>query len=140
MTDSAKSMNHPDRDVVLLTNGIDRFSGELTSITNGIARLKTGYTDVQIPADDLSKVILKGTSQTDLEDVETNGKYLWEKDPITILYKPFGRIQIAPTSATKTTLEGTSPFLGKISVDLKSANILRFVETSPDISSWFDDF
>ena len=140
MTDSAKSMNHPDRDVVLLTNGIDRFSGELTSITNGIARLKTGYTDVQIPADDLSKVILKGASQTDLEDVETNGKYLWEKDPITILYKPFGRIQIAPTSATKTTLEGTSPFLGKISVDLKSANILRFVETSPDISSWFDDF
>ena len=140
MTDSAQSMNHPDRDVVLLTNGTDRFSGELTGITNGIAHLKTDYSEVQIPASDLSKVILKKASQTDLEDIETNGKYSWENDPITILYKPYGKIKINPTSATTTTLEGTSPFLGKISVDLKSAHILRFVETSPDISSWFDDF
>lgn len=140
MTDSARSMDHPERDVALLTNGTDRFSGKLSKITDGVAHLKTGYSDVRIPVGELSSVILNEASRTDPDDEENGDKFSWKDEPVTVLYKPYGRIKISPTSATKETLKGTSPFLGDISVDLKSANILRFVETSPDISDWFDDF
>lgn len=140
MTDSAKSMTHPDRDLVLLANGTDRFSGQVSHITDGIAHLKSDYLNAEIPIADLSKIILKESTATDLEADDLSGDLQWQSDPITVIYKPFGRIKLIPTSATPTVLTGISPFLGEITVDLTTAALLRFTDGSPDLSDWFDDF
>ncbi|MDB4489149.1 hypothetical protein N9017_03440, partial [Akkermansiaceae bacterium] len=67
MTDSANSMAHPDRDLVLLANGTDRFSGQITAIRDGIAHLSSAYVNAKIPVKDLSKIVLKKSATTDLE-------------------------------------------------------------------------
>ncbi len=140
MTDSAKSMSHPDRDLVLLANGTDRLSGQISHIMDGIAHLKSDYVDAEIPITDLSKVILRKSTTTDLEADDLSDDLNWKSDPVTVIYKPFGKIRINPTSATSERLIGTSPFLGEITVDLSAAALLRFTEGSPDLSDWFDDF
>ncbi|MFT6864330.1 MAG: hypothetical protein ACJAVK_002895 [Akkermansiaceae bacterium] len=140
MTDSAKSMANAERDLVLLANGTDRFSGQISHIADGIAHLKSDYLNAKIPVTDLSKVILKTSTATDLEADDLSDDLNWKSDPVTVIYKPFGKIRIDPTSATNEHLTGTSPFLGKITVDLSTAALLRFTQGSPDLSDWFDDF
>ncbi|MDG2400111.1 MAG: hypothetical protein P8M04_06035 [Akkermansiaceae bacterium] len=139
MTDSANSMVHPDRDLVLLGNGTDRFSGQVIGIKDGVALLKSAYMNAEIPIKDLSKIVLKESSSTDLDSDDLSDALNWEEEPITIVYKPFGKIKLNPVSAKNKLLRGSSPFLGKITVDLSSAAMLRFIEGSPDLSDWFDD-
>ena len=140
VTDSAASLENENRDIVLLTNGTDRFSGTLTSIKQGRAYLKTTYADSQIPLTELSEIVFKSATTTNLEDEKIAAKFEWESEPVSIVYHPFGRIKMIPLSATPTTLSGSSPFLGKISTDIEPAIMLRFSEDLPDLSDWFDDF
>ena len=139
MTDSAKSMSHPERDLVLLANGTDRYSGQVTKISDGLAHLESDFVNAKIPIKDLSQVILKKSTATDLDSDELPEKLNWESDPVLVAYKPFGKIKINPTSAKGKMMKGTSPFLGDITIDLSAATLLRFTESSPDISDWFDD-
>jgi hypothetical protein len=136
VTDSAASMEHPERDVALLTNGTDRFSGTLDRIENGKAFLKTSYASVEIPLNELSLIELNKNGQDDFED----GAYEWKTDPASILFKPYGVIRVVPDSSTSEILSGHSPFLGDIKINLGSAVMLRLLDESPDISDWFDDF
>jgi hypothetical protein len=139
MTDSANSMVHPNRDLVLLGNGTDRFSGQIIGIKSGLAHLKSPYMDAKIPVKELSKIVLKESSLTNLESDDLSEELTWEQEPITIVYKPFGKIKLNPISAKNNLLIGNSPFLGKVTVDLSAAAMLRFIEGSPDLSDWFDD-
>ena len=139
-TDSAKSMEHPDRDVVLLTNGTDRYSGKVTHITDGKAHLKTNYSEVQIPLSDLSLLNFNKADLINLEDEENIERFEMGDDALTVIYQPYGLIKLSPISADHKTLTGHSPFLGKISLNLDPALLLRFSDDSPDLSDWFDDF
>ena len=139
MTDSANSMVHPNRDLVLLGNGTDRFSGQIIGIKSGLAHLKSPYMDAKIPVKELSKIVLKESSSTNLESDDLSEELTWEQEPVTIVYKPFGKIKLNPISAKNNLLIGNSPFLGKVTVDLSAAAMLRFIEGSPDLSDWFDD-
>ena len=139
MTDSANSMIHPDRDLVLLGNGTDRFSGQVIEIKDGVALLKSAYMNAEIPVKDLSKIVLKKSTSTDLDSDDLSEDLTWAKEPMTIIYKPFGKIRLNPISAERNLLSGNSPFFGEITVDLSSAAMLRFTEGSPDLSDWFDD-
>lgn len=134
--DEAQSMNHPDRDVALLTNGTDRFSGELTRIEDEFAYLKTTYAEIKIPLGDLSQLELRRTGLADPDAAE----FAWAQQPVTVLFKPYGLIKLIPDSSTPAILSGHSPFLGKFSVNLEDAVMLRFLDESPDISDWFDEF
>ena len=139
MTDSANSMVHPDRDLVLLGNGTDRFSGQVIEIKDGVALLKSAYMNAEIPVKDLSKIVLKKSTSTDLDSDDLSEDLTWAEEPMTIVYKPFGKIRLNPISAERNLLSGNSPFFGEITVDLSSAAMLRFTEGSPDLSDWFDD-
>lgn len=137
--DDTKSMTHPDRDIALLSNGTDRISGELLDIKNGLANFKTAYADTQLPLTNLALVNLKSSHQI-TEDQTNDLEASWKSTPITVIYEPFGKIQISLTSATKTKLIGHSPYLGDISLDLTKAHMMTFFESSPDITEWLNEF
>ena len=137
MKDNAKSMTHPERDVALLVNGTDRFSGKLSKISDGTAYLKSPYLDAEIPLADISRIILSPTDATKIDELPED--LVWESDPLTVLYRPFGLVKLIPSSSDGTIISGRSPFLGEIKLDLTSASLLRFSEGSPDLSDWFDD-
>ena len=139
MKDNAQSMTHPDKDVTLLVNGTDRFSGDLLKIADGKAHIKSDYLTAQIPITDIAKIALKTSGATDLEAEDLPENLTWNSEPLTILYRPFGVIKLNPDSADRDSISGTSPFLGEIKADLSSSSLLRFIEGSLDLSDWFDD-
>lgn len=139
MKDTAQSMTHSERDITLLTNGTDRFSGELLKIEEGVAHIRSQYLTAKIPVAEIAHIVLNESSTTDLDSEELPEELVWKEEPISILYEPFGLIKLIPTSATRERIRGTSPFLGKLDVDLSSSSVLRFSEGSPDLSDWFDD-
>ncbi|MDB4687133.1 hypothetical protein OAE85_02095, partial [Akkermansiaceae bacterium] len=106
MTDSANSMVHPDRDLVLLGNGTDRFSGQVIEIKDGVALLKSAYMNAEIPVKDLSKIVLKKSTSTDLDSDDLSEDLTWAEEPMTIVYKPFGKIRLNPISAERNLLSG----------------------------------
>ncbi len=139
-TDSARSMEHPERDIIHLSNGTDRYSGTLASIREGQAHIKTDYSELHIPLSELSLINFNKASLLDLETDENLRRFRLPHDAITVAYQPFGLLKLSPLSATTTTLTGRSPFLGEITIDLSSAIHLNFSDDSPDLSSWFEDF
>lgn len=139
MKDSAQSMTHRERDVTLLVNGTDRFSGDLLKIADGVAHIQSDYLTARIPVSEIARIILKKSGATDLESEDLPAELTWPNDPVTIVHQPFGLIKLNPVSAGPDSITGTSPFLGEIKIDLNSASVLRFVESSPDLADWFDD-
>jgi hypothetical protein len=136
LRDTALSMEHEERDVALLTNGTDRFSGSLIKIDQDTAHLKTAYAEMTIPISDISSLELKKSTMGDVD----NEKYLWEDDsPSILLFKPLGRLSLTPKGSSDKTLEGHSPFLGNLKVNLDSATLLRFNDESFDVTDWFND-
>ena len=136
MRDAALSMEHDKRDVALLVNGTDRFSGSLTKIDQDVAHLKTAYAEMTIPISDISSLKLKKSTMEDADDE----KYLSEDDsPSILLFKPLGRLSLTLKNSSDKILEGHSPFLGNLKVNLESATLLRFNDESPDVTDWFND-
>jgi hypothetical protein len=88
---------------------------------------------------EIARIILKKSGATDLESEDLPAELTWPNDPVTIVHQPFGLIKLNPVSAGPDSITGTSPFLGEIKIDLNSASVLRFVESSPDLADWFDD-
>lgn len=136
MKDPASSMQLADRDVALLVNGTDRFSGQLTKIEDGMAHFKTDYLDARLPLRDLSRIVLRSENADADEQAEIPS---WGSEPVTILYQPYGKLSLYPESGGRNSIKGTSPFLGEIEADLSAASLLRFQQGSPDLSDWFDD-
>lgn len=54
--DSALSLENESRDIVMLNNGTDRYSGKITSIENNEILLKSAYADMAIPKDQVSSI------------------------------------------------------------------------------------
>ncbi len=133
--DSARSMEHSKRDIVTLTNGTDRYSGEISKIQNNLVSLKSAYSEVQIPLDELSRIEFQRDGLTDPEDEQ----YLPGEHSATVIFKPYGSIELDPAKSSPTVLRGNSPLLGEIEVDLTSASLIRFIELAPDLSDWFKD-
>jgi hypothetical protein len=132
--DGARSLEHEDRDIVLLTNGTDRFSGQITSIADGKATLKGPYADLTLPLEELSEIHFQRSGLADLEGIE------WPNDTGILLFNPIGRISFVPTSSDKNQLSGKSPILGDLKVKLDSAALLQFAETPDALSDWVTDF
>ena len=132
--DGARSLEHEDRDIVLLTNGTDRFSGQITSIADGKVTLKGPYADLTLPLEELSEIHFQRSGLADLQKIK------WPDDTGILLFNPIGRISLVPTSSDENHLSGKSPILGDLKVKLDSAALLQFAETPDTLSDWVTDF
>ena len=56
ITDSARSLENETRDIVMLANGTDRYSGKITNITDTVLELKADYAELTIPHEEISSV------------------------------------------------------------------------------------
>lgn len=132
--DSANSMKHDERDIALLTNGTDRFSGDTTAITNGEAAFKGEFSEMKIPLAQLSEIHFKANAQLDPDEIK------WSDQLGVLLFNPVGRITLTPKSSTANQLKGHSAILGDITVDLSSAVLLNFADEPDGLSDWITDF
>jgi hypothetical protein len=132
MIDSARSMDSAERDVILLTNGTDRFSGDLTTLEDGKFHLQGTYADMQIPIEQVQEIRFARKRLAELP--APSGK------AVRLLFHPVGRLTVEPVEATRTTLEAQSPTLGDVKLDLRFASIIEFSFSDSILDSWDDDF
>jgi len=121
--DSAYSMNHEERDIVLLANGTDRYSGKISRIENGIAYLKSTLSDLEIPLTDIAEIVFAKKTDSSPEEAAVGN--------VTVRFYPIGKISGMPIKSTKTQLDITHPTAKNLSIRLDRAIALEFNDDSP---------
>lgn len=132
MTDSARSMQVDDQDIVLLTNGTDRFSGKVTGFQDGKVRLHGKFGDFSFPLEDVAELRFASNSLTKVEDAAT--------ERIIVRFDPIGNITGKPLAGDAHSLKLLTPYAGEINLKLDSAIILDFQQTNNFLDDWDPQF
>jgi len=132
MTDSARSMDAPDRDVILLTNGTDRFSGRVVGIQDDHLELEGSYATMKVP---LSKVAEIHFARDALAKAPEN-----RPGEMVVHCYPVGRISGIPGRSTSDVLTLDSSLLGELEVQLDYASILDLQPGHSFIDDWDIEF
>ena len=132
MPDSARSMQTKERDVLLLANGTDRFSGEILALEEDVFRVKSEYGIFEIPALEVTDIQLATDNVAQAPDPE-NGE-------IKVSFQPNGLLTLLPKEGQSTTLKGAHSILGDLSLDLNYAYLLEFDAIGSIFDNWDDEF
>lgn len=132
MPDAARSLQANDQDIVLLTNGTDRFSGEVTGMKKNRVQLKGRYGDFEFPLDDVAEIRFARNRQAKPLPPAT--------EQLQVRFLPFGRISGTATEGTNSSLILSSPILGKMTVNLDYSVMLDFKNTNSFLDDWDPQF
>ncbi|BCU75528.1 hypothetical protein [Luteolibacter sp. LG18] len=132
MPDAARSLQTNDMDIVLLSNGTDRFSGEVTGLAKGKLQLKGRYGAVEFPMDDVAEVRFARNRLAKAQEPTSN--------QVQVRFLPFGRLSGATKEGTGSSLILTSPVVGKTKVDLDYAVMLDFKNSNSFLDDWDAQF
>ncbi len=126
--DSAKSFQNDKNDVALLHNGLDRYSGTLAGIKDGIATFKSSIGQLQIPVNELAEVHF--AYKADEKALETIS------GSIAVAFGPIGKISGKPIRSSQTALSMNHPILGETNVKFDRAIMIQY----SDENSILNDF
>jgi hypothetical protein len=132
LTDSARSMESDQNDIVLLANGTDRFSGHVTAIQDGKVSLDGKYSGLSIPVEDIAEIHLARSTRRKEEEERPASE-------VTVHLQPVGRISGTPVSSSGGRLKLESPMAGLLDLDLGSAVVLEFQSAGGFLDKWDDD-
>ena len=133
MPDSARSLQVADQDVVLMTNGTDRFGGKLGLIeADGVVAFEGRHGNFRLPMSDIAEIRLASGRQATAPETA---------DPAI-------NVRMGPTGAVSGTLLGGDakliqllhPSVGRIELSLESATVVDFNPSHITIDDWNDDF
>lgn len=128
MRDSARSMEAPDRDVILLSNGTDRFSGRVRSVQDEQVVVEGSYATMRIPLAQVAEIHFARQSLAATPEPPA-GQWI-------VHLHPLGRIAGTPrrTEAGRLTLD--SPHLGEVPVALDFATMLDLQPANSFVDDW----
>jgi len=132
MIDSASSMQAEDRDVVLLVNGTDRYSGNLEHIENGLAHFRGSYADMHIPLDVIQEIRFARDQTSDPPEPA--------RDAIRLALMPRGRLTVTPAQSDRSVLKARHHALGPLNLDLRYARLIEFSFSDSILDLWDEDF
>lgn len=131
MTDSARSMESDTQDIVLLTNGTDRFSGTVKAIRDGNVEIDSKYATLKIPMADTAEIHLARTGRRKAAEAQAS--------EITVHLQPVGRISGVPLSSANGHIQLETRLAGKVDLDLAPAVVLEFQSAGGFLDEWDDD-
>lgn len=132
MPDSARSLQVDDQDVVLLSNGVDRFAGNVKSLTDGKILLETKHGEFQFPLDEIAEIRFARN--------QLASKTEEPADHIMIRLSPLGQVTGRPLSGNSSAIKIFHPFAGELDFNLESAVMLDFQPSNNSIDDWNADF
>ncbi|MGB6221786.1 hypothetical protein [Haloferula sp.] len=131
MPDSARSLQSDELDIVLLTNGTDRFSGKVSSIKDGKLTLAGRYAPLDIPLDEIAEIHF---ARNGLKKLEESRERL-----ARVHFQPIGRLSgVAGVTTTKEMILD-SRLLQKVKLDLTSAVVIDFQSGSSFLNYWDEE-
>lgn len=132
-TDSARSQQSDDQDVVMLTNGLDRIAGKTEVIsTDRELTLQSKHGTFVVPMDEVASVHFARHQLIEAPERSDNS--------LTLHFSPAGIISGLPISGDPDSIQINHPILGELKVETKSAVMIEFNTTSPFINAWDDNF
>ena len=134
MMDSAQSMEAEDRDVILLTNGTDRFSGELSGLKDGMFRVKGSYAEMTVPQEDVQEIRLAREKRTQENDEESS------RQRVRLLLQPYGRLTLRPLEANAERMNAHHLAMGELKIHLGYASLMEFSFSNSVLDLWDDDY
>lgn len=132
MPDSARSMQVDDMDIVLLSNGTDRFSGKVTGFHDGLLKLEGRFGTFEFPISEVAEVRF---GKSGLAEAEKSAS-----DEVRLRFHPIGRISGKALGGTADSIRIRSASAGEMDVKLDSAVMLEFRETDSFLDDWDDEF
>jgi len=120
VTDSARSLENETRDIVMLGNGTDRYSGNIKTITNEAVELKTDYAELAIPHEEISSInfATKDSGEIPQRDLDSG----------TLRFYGTGKITGKISKAEKGYIAIESRVLGLIKVKSEYISSFEFVD------------
>lgn len=134
MPDSARSMEMDDQDVVLMADGVDRYSGKLVGLdADGRLVLEARHGGFAFPLRDVAEVrFAKKRLVEKPEDASTGS--------LVVRLAPIGSISGRPESGEGGRLVMKHPVMGAIDLSLESAVMLDFNGSKHLIDDWDGEF
>ncbi len=132
MPDAARSLQVEDSDIVLLTNGTDRFSGKVTSVVDGKLKLEGRYGGFEFPMEEIAEVRF---AKSGLAKAGEN-----ISDDIRVRLHPIGRITGKPLAGDKGNLRILTQDAGEMNMNLDPAVMLEFEPSESFLDDWDIDF
>jgi hypothetical protein len=132
MPDAARSMQVDDADIVLLSNGTDRFSGKVTGLSDGKLKLEGRYGDFEFPVDEIAEVRFAKSRIAAAPDAPS--------DEIRLRLHPLGRISGRPLAGDAGSLRFLNGAAGEIDINLGYAVMLEFQKTESFLDDWDAEF
>jgi hypothetical protein len=130
MTDSARSMESETRDIVLLTNGTDRFSGKVLGIHDDQLEIEASYAPLKIPLGEIAEIHFAREGRRKASEAPAT--------EITVHLQPVGRISGIPLSAADGRIQLDTRLAGKVDLDLSPAVVLEFQSAGGFLDAWDD--
>jgi hypothetical protein len=128
MTDSARSMESSEHDIVLLANGTDRFAGKIRDIDNGVVTINGTYAEMRIPLAEVSELHFAQAKR--LATTEAPPKQA------SVRFYPVGKVSGQLLGSKDGALSLDSPILGKVLVNLRFPVMFDFSGSSSFIDDW----
>jgi hypothetical protein len=132
MPDAARSLQVDDADIVLLSNGTDRFSGKVTGMSQGKLKLEGRYGDFEFPLNEIAEVRFAKSRIAEAPVAPS--------DEIRTRLHPLGRISGRPLAGDAGSLRILNGAAGEIDINLDYAVMLDFQETESFLDNWDADF
>lgn len=132
MIDSALSMESKERDVVLLTNGTDRFSGEVLGISEDLLTLKGTFAEMQIPLENVEEIRFASNAVKELPAPTGQA--------VRLVLQPVGRLTVEPQGSTAEVMTGKLASGDLAELELNHVGIMEFAFGDSALDSWDDDF
>lgn len=135
MVDSALSMESKDRDVILLTNGTDRFSGKVASVEDQSLTVNGTFAEFNIPLSDVQEVRFASESGSEIAPPDSPSG-----QAVRLLLYPVGRITVVPTRSSSNAIDCLFMGHSDLSVDLKLIDVVEFSFGKSALDSWSEEF
>lgn len=133
MPDSARSLQMDEQDVVLMTNGTDRYSGKVGSLDEQGGILFEGrHGRFRFPLEDVSEIRFAKHGLAAASEPPA--------DNVLLRLAPIGSISGQPFPGEGPALGLISPIVGRIDLSLEPAVMIEFNAPSSPIDDWNADF
>jgi hypothetical protein len=132
MPDSARSLQVDDQDIVLLSNGTDRFSGKVGEMHDGKISLDGKYGRFQFMLEDIAEIRFA-----------RNGRAKESEPPagnVMLRLSPFGQVSGRLLSGNASVLRISNPVYGELDFNLESTVMLDFANSNNSIDDWDAEF
>ncbi|MFM2171205.1 MAG: hypothetical protein RI957_1434 [Verrucomicrobiota bacterium] len=121
--DSAYSLSHEKRDIILLSNGTDRYSGEIIEIKDNKVIFKSAYSELAIPLTEISEIVFAKKQQTESKEAA--------EGTITARFYPTGKISGQAQASSALALKLNHPLAKQLELQLHHAVSLEFSDENP---------